>query len=214
MWTLDPIDGTKGFLRGEQYAVCLALIVDARVQLGVIGCPNLPVHSSQPDGPRGCLFVATRGQGAEQLMLSGANPTPISIPSIPRPDLNFLESVEAAHSSHSFNDRVASILGITRAPTRMDSQAKYCALARGDGGAYLRIPTDPNYVEKIWDHAAGSLLVEEAGGTVTDSRGEPLNFGLGRTLLANHGVVAAGKETHSLVLDAIVKLNQEQKAKA
>jgi len=64
------------------------------------------------------------------------------------------------------------------------------------------------------DHAAGSLLVEEAGGTVTDSRGEPLNFGLGRTLLANHGVVAAGKETHSLVLDAIVKLNQEQKAKA
>jgi 3'-phosphoadenosine 5'-phosphosulfate (PAPS) 3'-phosphatase len=42
MWTLDPIDGTKGFLRGWQYAVCLALLVDARVELGVIGCPNLP----------------------------------------------------------------------------------------------------------------------------------------------------------------------------
>ncbi|TFY79242.1 hypothetical protein EWM64_g4771, partial [Hericium alpestre] len=40
MWTLDPIDGTKGFLRGEQYAVCLALLVDARVELGIIGCPN------------------------------------------------------------------------------------------------------------------------------------------------------------------------------
>jgi 3'(2'), 5'-bisphosphate nucleotidase len=67
MWTLDPIDGTKGFLRGEQYAVCLALIIDAQVQLGVIGCPNLPVHASNPDGPRGCLFVAVRGQGAEQV---------------------------------------------------------------------------------------------------------------------------------------------------
>lgn len=67
MWTLDPIDGTKGFLRGEQYAVCLALIIDAEVKLGVIGCPNLPVDSSKPDGPRGCLFVAVRGQGAEQV---------------------------------------------------------------------------------------------------------------------------------------------------
>ena len=83
-------------------------------------------------------------------MLSGANPTPISISRIPLSDLNFLESVEAAHSSHSFNDRVAKILGITRAPTRMDSQAKYCALARGDGGVYLRMPTDANYLEKIW----------------------------------------------------------------
>jgi hypothetical protein len=48
MWTLDPIDGTKEFLRGRQYAVCLALLVDARVELGVIGSPNLP--STPPPG--------------------------------------------------------------------------------------------------------------------------------------------------------------------
>jgi 3'(2'), 5'-bisphosphate nucleotidase len=42
MWTLDPIDGTKGFLLGGQYAVCLALIEDSDVKLGVMGCPNLP----------------------------------------------------------------------------------------------------------------------------------------------------------------------------
>lgn len=64
--------------------------------------------------------------------------------------MNFLESVEAAHSSHSFNDRVSSILGITRSPTRMDSQAKYASLVRGDGGAYLRMPTGVGYREKIW----------------------------------------------------------------
>ncbi|KAJ9064424.1 3'(2'),5'-bisphosphate nucleotidase [Entomophthora muscae] len=40
-WTLDPIDGTKGFLRGGQFAVCLALIVNGSVELGVLGCPNL-----------------------------------------------------------------------------------------------------------------------------------------------------------------------------
>jgi len=67
MWTLDPIDGTKGFLRGEQYAVCLALIVDSKVKLGVMGCPNLPVTIGDESGERGCLFVAVEGEGAEQV---------------------------------------------------------------------------------------------------------------------------------------------------
>jgi len=65
MWTVDPIDGTKGFLRGEQYAVCLALIVDSEVQVGVIGCPNLPHDWDNPED-KGVLFVAVKGQGAEQ----------------------------------------------------------------------------------------------------------------------------------------------------
>ena len=67
MWTLDPIDGTKGFLRGEQYAVCLALLVDSSVEVGVIGCPNLPLDPQKPDGQKGCLFIAVRGQGTEQV---------------------------------------------------------------------------------------------------------------------------------------------------
>jgi len=210
MWTIDPIDGTKGFLRGEQYAVCLALIVDAQVQLGVIGCPNLPIDFSEPNGRRGCVFVAVRGHGAEQLSLTGSESTPLIIPSFTHSTLNFLESVEAAHSSHSFGDRVSAILGITSPPIRMDSQAKYCCLARGEGGVYLRMPTGVGYQEKIWDHAAGNLLVEEAGGIVTDSRGKPLDFGLGRTLGENYGVVGAGKEVHSRVLAAVQKAQERQ----
>ena len=62
-WTLDPIDGTKGFLRGDQYAVALALVVGGQVVLGVLGCPHLspnaePLHNS------GALFYAARGYGA------------------------------------------------------------------------------------------------------------------------------------------------------
>jgi len=213
MWTLDPIDGTKGFLRGGQYAVCLALIVDAKVQLGVIGCPNLSQDVSKPDGPKGCMFVAVRGQGAEQMTLSGANPAPLKIPVFADGDLNMLESVEAAHSSHSFNDRVSQLLNITRSATRMDSQAKYCALSRGDGGIYLRLPGTSGYVEKIWDHAPGSLLVEEAGGVITDAHGLSLNFGLGRELQENHGVVAAGKTVHGKVLAAVKQALGEEKSK-
>ncbi|KAI8976297.1 3',5'-bisphosphate nucleotidase [Trametes punicea] len=213
-WTLDPIDGTKGFLRGDQYAVCLALIVDARVALGVMGCPNLPLSSAHPAGPRGCLFVAVRGQGAYQLPLAdpftalpGAR---LTIPPSTPETLSFLESVEEGHAKLSFNARVARILGVTRAPTRMDSQAKYCCLARGDGGVYLRMPTGTGYREKIWDHASGAVLVEEAGGVITDGRGEPLDFGLGRTLGENHGVVAAGKDVHAKVIAAIEQAKAEE----
>lgn len=66
-WACDPIDGTKGFLRGGQYAVCLGLLERGEVVLGVMGCPNLPVDPNQPEGEKGALFVAVKGQGAYQV---------------------------------------------------------------------------------------------------------------------------------------------------
>lgn len=68
-WALDPIDGTKGFLRGGQYAVCLGLLVDGKVQVGVMGCPNLPLDPKNPDGEKGAVFVAVKGEGAYQVGL-------------------------------------------------------------------------------------------------------------------------------------------------
>jgi 3'(2'), 5'-bisphosphate nucleotidase len=68
-WTLDPVDGTKGYLRGGQYAVALALIEDGEVILGLLGCPHLDAHG-QPDkhGP-GVLLAARRGKGAWSMTL-------------------------------------------------------------------------------------------------------------------------------------------------
>lgn len=85
----------------------------------------------------------------------------------------------------------------------MDSQAKYCSISRGDGDIYLRLPTSKTYVEKIWDHASGSLLVTEAGGKVTDIHGNPLDFSIGRTLEKNKGVVAANTSIFDKVLQAV-----------
>lgn len=150
-WALDPIDGTKGFLRGGQYAVCLALIVNGEVQLGVMGCPNLPVDASKPDGPRGSLFIAVKGQGAFQRAFSDTNETPIKFSDISSTQqATFCESVESGHSSHSDSAQIAQLLGITREPVRMDSQAKYCSISRGDADIYLRLPVSATYVEKIW----------------------------------------------------------------
>ena len=85
----------------------------------------------------------------------------------------------------------------------MDSQAKYGSIARGAGDLYLRLPVRKDYTEKIWDHAAGDVIVREAGGEVTDASGKRLDFSKGRTLRENKGVVAAPRAVHAQVLEAV-----------
>lgn len=214
IWALDPIDGTKGFLRGGQYAVCLALIDDGHVKVGVLGCPNLPIDDSAPlsadigngEG-KGVLFAASLGSGAHSRPLTkGAlgqsQPTHMKeVPDIT--DATFCASVEAGHSSHGDQAEIAKKLGIHRESVRMDSQAKYASVARGAGDIYLRLPVSADYQEKIWDHAAGDLIVREAGGHVTDAEGRRLDFSKGRTMSENKGVVAAPKAVHEQVLNAV-----------
>ncbi|KAK7932644.1 hypothetical protein PG985_003356 [Apiospora marii] len=218
IWAIDPIDGTKGFLRGGQYAVCLALMVDGEVVVGVLGCPNLPVDDKAPlsadvgtdaddnDG-RGVLFSAVLGQGVTSRPLTtGALAAEHKISMRPITDIakaNFCESVEAGHSSHGDQADIANKLGITAPSVRMDSQAKYASIARGAGDIYLRLPVKATYQEKIWDHAAGDLIVREAGGQVTDVNGNRLDFKVGRTLANNKGVVAAPAGGHAQVLKAV-----------
>lgn len=198
-WTLDPIDGTKGFLRGDQYAVALALIDAGNVELGVLGCPNL----ANPDGSTGAIFVAHGGRcrafygTAEHAVdVRVAAPTVLA-------DARVCESVESAHSDQSQSGRIAALLGITADPFRIDSQCKYGAVARGDASIYLRLPTRADYREKIWDHAAGKFVVEQAGGRVTDVTGAPLDFSHGALLERNRGVVATDGRFHDEVITAV-----------
>ena len=87
----------------------------------------------------------------------------------------------------------------------MDSQAKYGAVARGDAVLYLRLPSpkSPSYREKIWDHAAGSLIVEEAGGRVTDMHGQPLDFASGHKMERNRGVIVSNGLLHAAVIETL-----------
>ena len=88
-------------------------------------------------------------------------------------------------------------------PYRIDSQCKYAAVARGDASIYLRLPTSAEYREKIWDHAAGAIVVEEAGGTVTDVHGNALDFSCGRKLENNQGIISTNGRFHAEVVDAV-----------
>ena len=198
-WTLDPIDGTKGFLRGDQYAIALALIDDGEVVLGVLGCPNLP----NPDGSRGAVLVGA--DGVATIRTAGSDvavPIRVDDPATVA-DARFCESVESGHSDQGQSAEIARRLGITSGPYRIDSQCKYAAVARGDASIYLRLPTRADYQEKIWDHAAGKFVVECAGGRVTDVNGAPLDFTQGARLSANSGVVATSGAIHDEVVAAV-----------
>ena len=198
-WTLDPIDGTKGFLRGEQYTIALGLIERGEVILGVLGCPNLP----NPDGSTGAIFAATHGD-CQAWYGTALDPTPVTV-AAPNSlaEARFCESVEAGHSNQDHSAQIAARLGIAAEPYRIDSQCKYAAVARGDASIYLRLPTRADYREKIWDHAAGKFVVEQAGGRVTDVNGNDLDFSQGARLAANSGVVATNGAVHDAVIDAV-----------
>ena len=198
-WTLDPIDGTKGFLRGDQYAIALALIDDGEVVLGVLGCPNLP----NSDATHGALLVGVNEVATIRVLGSDlAVPIHVDNPATVA-DARFCESVESGHSNQRQSAEIARRLGIITEPYRIDSQCKYAAVARGDASIYLRLPTRADYVEKIWDHAAGKFLVECAGGVVTDVTGAPLDFGRGAQLAGNSGVVATSARFHDEVIVAL-----------
>jgi 3'(2'), 5'-bisphosphate nucleotidase len=198
-WTLDPIDGTKGFLRGDQYAIALALIEHGRPVLGVLGCPRL-------NG--GSIFSATGPGSACKYDLAVQNKIRASVSWHDKPSQAvFCEPFEAAHSAHDVSRQIMKTLRSNAMPRRLDSQAKYAVVATGLGDVYLRLPVKAGYEEKIWDHAAGVVLVEAAGGRVTDIHGKALDFSLGRTLAANQGVIATNGLLHEPVRDAIVMIN-------
>lgn len=206
-WTLDPIDGTKGYIRGDQYAIALALVEDGEVKLGVLGCPALAVDTTQPASKRGVIFVAVRGQGATMIPLGGGAPQPIQVNSTDDSFLRLIESVESRHGNLAMQEAVAQAVGLSAPILRLDSQAKYGVVARGEAALYIRIPIPQAWdrKENTWDHAAGAIVVEEAGGRVTDIYGQPLDFSFGTQLDNNQGIIASNGAIHQAVLAAVAQ---------
>lgn len=212
-WVIDPIDGTKGFLRGDQYAIAVALVVKGQVQMGVLGCSRLDLDLEEDlvnvnVSDRGSLFLALRGRGSfygpEDVKVEEFVQLQVSR----RQDLSEVVVLRSFESDHTNTDQLSELvklLEIKAPPLGVDSQVKYGLLAAGKGDILLRLlsPKFPDYREKIWDHAAGSLIVEEAGGRVSDLSGAPLDFTKGRRLESNRGIFASNGLLHAEILNAV-----------
>ena len=226
VWILDPIDGTKEFLKGKQYAVCLALLEDGEQKVGVLGCPNLNLSADNPFGdptasssgsqPTGVLVSAIRGQGSAVRDLSHSTLLPSS--PLPKKSPNatpfrIVDSLQAFSASIPKHATAASHLSASwPSPDVYAIQLRWAALALGAADAFIRIPLKKDRRDWIWDYAGGMLIAEEVGVKVTDIGGGRVDFRRGRKFLGNWGWVAAAEGFHGGVLEVAGKVAWEGEA--
>ena len=178
VWIVDPLDGTTNFAHGFPYfCVSIAYSVDKVSQVGVIYCPILDE-----------LFCAWQGGGAwlngRRINVSGRD--------------SLIESLVATGFPYDIQDNLAQVMSqlhrvlpAVRDVRRAGAAAldlAYVACGRLDGFWEINL--------KPWDTAAGQLLVEEAGGTVTDFKG-------GSWTPYVPEVLAANGHIHSLLAELI-----------
>ena len=272
VWILDPIDGTKGFLRNQHYCIALALVINGAPQLSVLGCPNLNLKSVlEPVGysnvgmltnitkvgaidksfalsrsntdissstttsavtaessssvtsktinifppTSGTLFYAHSGTGAYAKLLNMPNyagfevnvDTINSMTSQSTSYAILCEATEATHGNRDVTQNIMKKLQLKNDFLRLDGQCKYGVVGCGTAHGNLRLPP-LGYQEKIWDHVAGAHFVEEAGGKVTDLKGQKLDFKqFGRFLDPKiTGIISScGGKFHDLLLETVNK---------
>jgi 3'(2'), 5'-bisphosphate nucleotidase len=181
--------------------VALALIQQGRVEIGLLGCPRL---TDQRQAGVGSIVCAVRNRGAFRASLAGDDFTPLCVSSCSEPSkARVLRSFEGEHINLSTFNKVIELLAVKTPPTLMDSQAKHAVIAMGQAELLIRLPARREFRDTIWDQAAGSLIVQEAGGRVTDLHGIPLDFAASRRLARSEGVIASNGRIHATVVDAI-----------
>lgn len=208
LWVIDPIDGTKGFLAQRHYVNAVGILQDRVPAGGVLGAPIFPGG--------GKLLHALDGTAFIQPLEGSDPPQPIQVSNRVDPSrVRALESVEKSHVGHGRLARARELMGLDAGMVlRADSQEKYGRVAAGEAELYLRLPRLSNpYSHSIWDHAAGTAIVQAAGGMVTDVDGSPLDYSQGRKL-KNYGVIVSNGLIHGLAVSAVQQLLAEEDAEA
>lgn len=178
VWIVDPLDGTTNFLHGfPTYAVSIAAAADGVLQAGVV------LHV-----PRNEFYTASRGGGAwlgdRRLAVSTIVEPEFALigTGFPFRDLSGLEEYQRQFS------RVASATSGIRRPGAAAIDLADVAAGRFDGFWEQRL--------SAWDVAAGTLLIREAGGIVTDFSGRDIG-------IEHTAVVAGNPAMHAWLLHAV-----------
>ncbi len=171
-WLVDPLDGTKEFLkRNGEFTVNIALMEEGRPILGVVYAPAMDR-----------MYYAARGAGAWK-----AEGGAVAAIRIGRAEHGRIRVV-TSRSHASREDNLSPYTGGDAACdfVTMGSSLKFCLVAEGAADVYPR--TGPTME---WDTAAAQCVVEQAGGTVTDLEGNPMSYN--KAVLLNPGFVARGE---------------------
>ncbi len=196
-FAVDPIDGTKGFLRGSQYSIALAYVSDrGEVVASTLAAPLFQIKQ----GESGVLFSARK---YEYSLWQSFNNERVHVVSPVEREKKFVVSYEKTHSNEGKDAEIAAKLSLLPEPLKLDSQLKYAFVAAGFASLYIRTPRETIPEEKIWDHAAGALILEEAGGKVFDAQGKKHIYRPDAILSGCRGVCAFAGLDEEEVLSAL-----------
>ena len=165
-WLIDPLDGTREFIkRNGEFSVNIALIQDQQPIVGIVYAPVI-----------GCLYYGAKGIGAFKKS-SIDDPRPIHVRSSCTKKV--IVAGSRSHHGDEFKRFVSKLED--HEIIHMGSALKSCLVAEGKADIYARLgPTSE------WDTAAGQIIVEEAGGLITDTNMQPLRYNTKEELLNPH----------------------------
>jgi 3'(2'), 5'-bisphosphate nucleotidase len=188
VWMVDPIDGTRDFIRGENgYAVMIGLCIDGRPQVGVVAQP-----------PTGVTWGGAVGEAAWKELGDGTRETLHPSARKEPPGIRLVAS--KSHRTHDI-DLFRKALGIEDEVNVGGVGLKVAMVADGSRDLYVY----PGGRTKIWDSCAPEAIIVAAGGRLTDTYGDPLVYTT-PDLLNRRGLVASNGPLQGLVVDTIALL--------
>jgi 3'(2'), 5'-bisphosphate nucleotidase len=186
LWIVDPIDGTRGFARKNgEFSVMIAFVEQGVIGVGIVLQPAV-----------GRLTYAMRGQGCWRV--DGNDPTPQRCQVTPITDLTKSTLTQSRSRDSTKRSKWVEAIQPAQVVETYSAGIKLALVARGDADIYL------NTYEAFhdWDIAAGDILVSEAGGQVTGTGGQVLQYGLPGAWQKN-GLLATNGGLHRATLDMI-----------
>jgi len=193
IWTIDPIDGTTGYINRRNFSVGVGLIKNGEASLGIIGVPAY----------RGGGVFYNDADAICKLPLDNDTAQSIVIPAVPE-QLNIIVKSydDAPHASHAVMNDVIKEAGISQAMiVRLDGMEKYLQVATGDADLYLRMPPlKGRAANKVWDHVPGVAIAKTVHAHILDKDGHDLKFNMDETM-NNIGIIVA----RGGIIDAIIR---------
>lgn len=192
-WTVDPIDGTKGYQKGLSYAVGIGLMENSDPKICAICVPNYKKEGV-------AIFIAEKGKGA-QASYGDKELTPIKVSH--QNNLSSSIMCQSLHHNKQWVMDLAEMIGLNKI-IQIDGMGKFCMVADGSADLYVR-QMNATY-SSSWDYMPGDLLVREAGGMITDLNNKQLNFKKNICQWTAPGIIASNKILHDELVACIKKL--------
>jgi 3'(2'), 5'-bisphosphate nucleotidase len=189
VWMVDPLDGTKDFIRGRDgFAVMIGLLDGERPALGVV---------YQPIGDK--LYFAAADGGGAFVSVGGAAPARIHVSAITDPTQ--IRMVASKSHRSATIDSVRAALGIADELNVGSVGLKLGLIAAGERDLYV----NPSGHSKLWDACGPEAILVAAGGRLSDAHGDPLDY-RGRELGNLRGLIASNGVLHDLVVQRLAAL--------